>query len=185
MWRILVGIICKNTACFYVGFNPLNAELNPICHLLTLLGAHHILHVSRIRVKCLCFMDVQNEVNRCLKKHKRTDPCLLWPHDSIWQAQYGVGFLMVTWGETYQSPKVYPKVLPIWWGVFTTCVYNTWLRMVVLCVCYHKKEKKWERSHCLGMAGCMYSCILYDQNCRSGFVTERAHLWRSCFFRSG
>ena len=32
-------------------FNPLNAELNPICHLLTLLGAYHILHVSRIRVK--------------------------------------------------------------------------------------------------------------------------------------
>jgi len=32
-------------------FNPLNAELNPICHFLPLLGAHHILHVSRIRVK--------------------------------------------------------------------------------------------------------------------------------------
>jgi len=31
-------------------FNPLNAELNPICHLLALLGAHHILHISRIRV---------------------------------------------------------------------------------------------------------------------------------------
>jgi len=31
--------------------NPLNVELNPICHLLALLGAHHILHVSRIRVK--------------------------------------------------------------------------------------------------------------------------------------
>jgi hypothetical protein len=31
-------------------FNPLNAELNPICHLLALLGAHHILHVSRVRV---------------------------------------------------------------------------------------------------------------------------------------
>jgi len=29
---------------------PLNAELNPICHLLALLGAHHILHISRIRV---------------------------------------------------------------------------------------------------------------------------------------
>jgi hypothetical protein len=27
------------------------AELNPICHLLALLGAHHILHVSWIRVK--------------------------------------------------------------------------------------------------------------------------------------
>jgi hypothetical protein len=31
--------------------NPLNAELNPICHLLALLDAHHILHISRIRVK--------------------------------------------------------------------------------------------------------------------------------------
>jgi hypothetical protein len=34
-----------------IEINPLNAELNPICHLLALLGAHHILHVSRIRVK--------------------------------------------------------------------------------------------------------------------------------------
>ena len=32
--------------------NPLNPELNPICYLLALL-AHHILHVSRIRVKSL------------------------------------------------------------------------------------------------------------------------------------
>ena len=30
--------------------NPLNAELNPICHLLALLGAHHIFHVSVLRV---------------------------------------------------------------------------------------------------------------------------------------
>jgi hypothetical protein len=30
--------------------NPLKAELNPACHLLALLGAHNILHISRIRV---------------------------------------------------------------------------------------------------------------------------------------
>ena len=30
--------------------NPLNAELNPICHLLALLGARHIFHVSVLRV---------------------------------------------------------------------------------------------------------------------------------------
>jgi hypothetical protein len=30
--------------------NPLNSELNPIFHPLTLLGARHILHVNRIRV---------------------------------------------------------------------------------------------------------------------------------------
>ena len=34
--------------------NPLNAELNPICHLLALLGAHHIFHVSVLRVKMMC-----------------------------------------------------------------------------------------------------------------------------------
>ena len=34
-------------------FNPLNPKLNPICYLLALLGAHHFLHVSRIRVKSL------------------------------------------------------------------------------------------------------------------------------------
>jgi len=31
--------------------NSLNAELNPICHLLALLGVHHFLHISRVRVK--------------------------------------------------------------------------------------------------------------------------------------
>ena len=34
--------------------NPLNVELNPMCHLLTLLGAHHIIHVSRTRVETCC-----------------------------------------------------------------------------------------------------------------------------------
>jgi hypothetical protein len=34
-----------------IHINPLNAELNSICCLLALLGAHRFLHVSRIRVK--------------------------------------------------------------------------------------------------------------------------------------
>jgi hypothetical protein len=38
--------------------NPLNAKLNSICHLPALLGAHHILHVSRIRVKMVTFWNV-------------------------------------------------------------------------------------------------------------------------------
>jgi len=36
-----------------VFINSLNPELNPICYLLALLGTHHFLHVSRIRVKLL------------------------------------------------------------------------------------------------------------------------------------
>jgi hypothetical protein len=33
--------------------NPLNAELNPICHLLALLGSATIIVISRLRVKRL------------------------------------------------------------------------------------------------------------------------------------
>jgi hypothetical protein len=41
-----------------MSINPLKAELNPICHLLALLGAHFIFHVSRIRVNLVTkYMD--------------------------------------------------------------------------------------------------------------------------------
>ena len=45
----------KLEQCLVVFINPLNPELNPICYLLALLGAHHFLHVSRISVKFLTF----------------------------------------------------------------------------------------------------------------------------------
>jgi len=38
---------------FWKYINPLNTELNPIYYFLALLGAHHFLYVSRIRVKLL------------------------------------------------------------------------------------------------------------------------------------
>ena len=44
---------CCNIFLILIWINPLNAELNPICYLLALLGAHHFLHLSRIRVKSL------------------------------------------------------------------------------------------------------------------------------------
>jgi hypothetical protein len=49
---------CCDQALIFIDkcLNPLNALLNPICHLLALLGAHPILHVSRIRVKETVFM---------------------------------------------------------------------------------------------------------------------------------
>jgi hypothetical protein len=42
-----------------VSIKPLNAELNPIWHLLALLGAHHILNFSRIRA------NVPNNCRHC------------------------------------------------------------------------------------------------------------------------
>ena len=52
----------------YVAYNsvssgyPLNEELNPVCHLQVLLGAHHILHVFRIMVKFRLFSKSQKNV---------------------------------------------------------------------------------------------------------------------------
>jgi len=41
--------------CLNMCLNPVNPELNPICYLLALLGAHDFLHVSMIRVNLLAF----------------------------------------------------------------------------------------------------------------------------------
>ena len=53
----LIGFYNRDEKCLLRGtdwvFNPLKPELNPICYLLALLGAHYFLHVSRIRVKLL------------------------------------------------------------------------------------------------------------------------------------
>jgi len=45
----------RAAVCWSEQINPLKPELNPICYLLALLGAHHFLHVSRTRVKLLIF----------------------------------------------------------------------------------------------------------------------------------
>jgi len=50
-WDIYIYILLVTKGLI----NPLKPKLNPICYLLALLGAHHFLHVSRIRVKLLTF----------------------------------------------------------------------------------------------------------------------------------
>jgi hypothetical protein len=55
-------------------FSPLNAQLNPICHMLALFGAHSILHVSRIRVKA--------SISRLLPRCPRPCPCALLQRES-------------------------------------------------------------------------------------------------------
>jgi len=47
----IVSIFIKKIRKNASFINPLNAELNPMYHLLALLGAHHIFHVSGLRVK--------------------------------------------------------------------------------------------------------------------------------------
>ena len=50
----ILSLVTLNTLInlkIILSFNPLNAELNPICHLLALLGGATIVVVSRLRVK--------------------------------------------------------------------------------------------------------------------------------------
>jgi len=59
IYRSMFGLFSVNplpsdSDFFFKIINPLKAELNPICHPLTLLGAHHIFHVSGLRVKRFC-----------------------------------------------------------------------------------------------------------------------------------
>ena len=60
------------------GINPLNTELNSICYLLALLGAHHFLHVSGIRVNRRVLVGLQhNQDNRqSSKKIISTNCCI-------------------------------------------------------------------------------------------------------------
>ena len=49
-FKIQTNSTLKTSRTYFV-ISPLNAELNPIRHLPALLGAHHILHGSRVKVK--------------------------------------------------------------------------------------------------------------------------------------
>ena len=57
-WKRVVECLVTDGTCI----NPLKPELNPICYLLALLGAHHFLHVSRIRVKLLTFKRLMSHI---------------------------------------------------------------------------------------------------------------------------
>jgi hypothetical protein len=55
MFRIFICNLLQYVVNSYLAsggmmINTLNAELNPICRLLALLGAHHIFNISGLRV---------------------------------------------------------------------------------------------------------------------------------------
>jgi len=80
-FRDLVWLYYIYSSCL---FNPLNAELNPICHLLALLGVHQILHVRRIRVNPL----FDTHKLRTLTLYDLSGNILHFPHFARSSVQY-------------------------------------------------------------------------------------------------
>ena len=70
----------KNSVHFFL-FNPLNAELNPIRHLLALVGARHIVHVSRIRVNIAKWSSTMHGTNN-IKFILTPVPCIFFIYNS-------------------------------------------------------------------------------------------------------
>ena len=98
--------------------NPLNAKLNPICLLLALLGAHHILHINRIRVKETEFCMFNFETFILHTKHvhiKKSQLCTFSATDKI---SYNF------WGSPTAMHNVYlnKRIISIMLGLGQTLV---------------------------------------------------------------
>jgi len=91
-----------------VYFNPLNAELNPICHFLSLLGNHPILHVSRIRVKELHLLPIKkNEMGGAYGTYaERRGACRVLVGKTVGKRQLG-------------KPRLDGRIIAIW--IFKKC----------------------------------------------------------------
>ena len=72
---------------------PLKAELNPICHLLALLGVHHIFHVSELRV------------NFAKKKHLIIFLQTHWNYKTIQLALLGAHHIFIVGGLRVKFAK--------------------------------------------------------------------------------
>ena len=80
--------------------NPLNTELNPICHLLALLEAHHILHISRIRINC-----VSHKLQICTVTSVVTVSTLLSLSHSCPESRFSLFFHYLLTYSMEQSPS--------------------------------------------------------------------------------
>jgi hypothetical protein len=105
----------SNTKILYRIINPLNAELNPICHLLALLGVHHYLYISRIRVKHIPrILFYHHHISVMELGHLLTRSGLTYSevsskicHDSFCQLGNSVSLLWVIYYGTFYLHVVY------------------------------------------------------------------------------
>jgi hypothetical protein len=77
--------------------NPFNAELHPICHLLALLGAHLIFHLSRIRVNTTSYSSYFHVQALSLRQSLMTCPYYKLNNDSFDTEFVIYRFVLIIW----------------------------------------------------------------------------------------
>ena len=103
-------------------FNASNAELNPICHLLALFGAHHILHIGGFKVKGDRGSTVVKMM--CYKSEGRWfDPS--WCHRNFHWSHYGRGVDSASNRNEYQEYSLGVNAAGAW----------GWQPTTILCRC--------------------------------------------------
>ena len=115
--------------------NPLNPELNPICYLLALLGAHHFLHVSRIRVNVYDDNSVRTLFTQCLTEGSNYQMIGIRMHIHL-QDSLGVRQHCQTVSACYVLVHL-QETLSAWHGVVTV------LRTVHTGTLTHKRLGAW------------------------------------------
>ena len=95
--HVICTVLTTYTDNFLNTINPLNAKLNNICHLLALLEAHHIFHVSGLRVnrppfimkavKAFCKVGIESpstiEINFDLQRGKKINMTFVFRSQDI------------------------------------------------------------------------------------------------------
>jgi hypothetical protein len=120
----------------YGAINPLNAKLNPICHLLALLGAHPLLHISKIRVN----------LPRCSPDLAPSDFSLFGPSK---KQPTSKGFVtdadmktaVTSWLQTLHNIFLYTKLYSLGATVGPVLTFREWLHRALVCTICDPRAK--------------------------------------------
>jgi hypothetical protein len=82
--------------------NTLNAKLNPICHLLALLEAHRILHVSRLRVNTVDF-------SWLFQQFSDGDGLSLGAFAKLWKSTISFVVSLSAWNSSAPARRIFIK----------------------------------------------------------------------------
>ena len=139
MFEGYLWVFCCTQSNAMHQFNPLNAEVNPICHLLALLRAHHIFHVSGLRVKANYWKNLHKAVgnrekSRTEKPIKHSGKTNTSQDANRWSPKRE-GRWHTVWGYTLTMPRnltLRPvRVTLLQWNsseyyIFCVCVCSLW-----------------------------------------------------------